>query len=86
MYEGKPQEADAELQFAIYPWQGGASKVMLDIREDGDGLTAHDIQGTEITFRSESIDAVVSDAERFLPSPDEAMIRWIRPIAKLSSR
>jgi len=86
MYAGKPEQADGELQFAIYPWQGGADKVMLDISQDGTELTARDIQGTGITFQSHSIDALVADAERYLPNPNDAMIRWIRPIAKLNSR
>ena len=63
---GRPEQASAELQLAIYPWQGGASNVMLDI-----------------TFHSDSIDAGVADSERYLPNPNETMLRWIRPIAEL---
>jgi hypothetical protein len=84
MYAGRPEGADAELQFAIYPWPSNAGKLILDITADGDGLTTRDIQGTGITFHSDSIDAVVADAERFVPNPTEAMLRWIHPIAGLT--
>jgi hypothetical protein len=85
MYAGKPQAAAAELQFAIYPWPGkNPGKVILDITKDDSGLNAQDIQGTEIKFHSDSLDAVVADAERYLPNTGEAMLRWIRPIVELS--
>jgi hypothetical protein len=85
MYAGKPQAAEAELQFAIYPWQGkNPGKVILDITKDGSRFNARDIQGTDINFQSDSVAAVVSDAERYLPNPGEAMLRWIRPVAELS--
>ena len=82
LYSGKREAAGAELQFAIYPWKGDAGKVILDLSRDGSRLTARDIQGTGITFQSESIDAVPADAERYLPNPYEAMLRWILPIAR----
>lgn len=86
MYEGHKELAAAELQFAIYPWRGDRGKVILDISQDADGLTVRDIQGTGITFHSDSIDAVIADAEKYLPNTGDAMIRWIRPIAGLTRR
>lgn len=85
MYAQSPKP-DAELQFAIYPWEGDPGQAILDLSEDADGFTARDIQGTDITFHSDSIDAVVADAERYLPSAGDAMIRWIRPLAGLTRR
>ncbi|HET7419061.1 MAG TPA: hypothetical protein VFL27_01625 [Candidatus Dormibacteraeota bacterium] len=86
LYSGKPEAASAELQFAIYPWRGDAGKVILDVAEQPDGLKLRDIQGTGIEFQSQSIEAAIADAERYLPGTDGAMVRWIRPVAGLTPR
>ena len=83
LYANKPEAADAELQFAIYPWKDTSGKLILDITRDGTGLAVKDIQGTGISFSSVSIEAVVTDAERYVPNPNDAMLRWIRRIAEL---
>jgi hypothetical protein len=86
LYAGKTEAAKAELQFAIYPWRGDAGSVILDVTEEPAGLKLRDIQGTGIEFQSPSIEAAVADAERYLPSTDGAMLRWIRAVAGLTRR
>jgi hypothetical protein len=83
MYSGKPQAADAELQFAIYPWEGNPGKVILDIATDANGLVARDIQGTEITIQGASLEELVQKGETMVPNPREAMFRWIRRVNEL---
>ena len=83
MYSGESQAANAELQFAIYPWKGSPGKVILDITADANGLVARDIQGTEITIRGASLEELVQKAETMVPNPSEAMFRWIRRVREL---
>jgi hypothetical protein len=83
MYSGKPQAADAELQFAIYPWEGNPGKVILDITATANGLVARDIQGTEITVEGASLEELVQRGETMVPIPKEAMFRWIRRVSEL---
>ena len=44
LYAGKSEAAAAELQFAIYPWEGDSGAVILDITGGAGGFTARDIQ------------------------------------------
>jgi hypothetical protein len=83
MYSGKPQGADAELQFAIYPWEGNPGNVILDITTSTNGLVARDIQGTEIAVEGASLEELVQKGETMLPNPKEAMFRWIRRVSEL---
>ncbi len=83
MYLGKPQAADAELQFAIYPWEGNPGKVILDITIDANSLLARDIQGTDITFQGASLEELVQKGETMVPNPSAAMFRWIRRVRDL---
>jgi hypothetical protein len=83
LYANHSEALKAELQFAIYPWQGKAVDVILDITKDGDELVATDIQGSGITFRATSIDGVVEGGERYLPDTSRAMVRWIRRVSDL---
>jgi hypothetical protein len=83
MYSGESQAANAELQFAIYPWKGNPGKVILDITPDAKGLVARDIQGTEITIQGTSLEELVQKAETMVPNPNDAMFRWIRRVSEL---
>jgi len=83
MYSGRAQASDAELQFAIYPWEGNPGKVILDITTAAAGLVARDIQGTEITIQGKSLDELVQKGETMVPNPREAMFRWIRRVSEL---
>jgi hypothetical protein len=86
LYAGKTEAASAELQFAIYPWRGDAGNVILDVTEEPVGLKLRNIQGTGVEFQSPSIEAAIADVERYLPSTDGAMLRWIRAVAGLTRR
>ena len=83
MYMGKSQAAEAELQFAIYPWEGDPGEYILDISGSAGHLDAKDIQGSGISFGAQSLDALVSDGERYVPDKSKAMFRWIRRVADL---
>lgn len=83
MYSGESQAGSAELQFAIYPWQGNPGKVILDISTDAKGFVARDIQGTEIKIQGASLEELVQKAETMVPNPSEAMLRWIRRVSEL---
>ena len=85
MYSGDPQAASAELQFAIYPWKGNPGKVILDITREAEGFVARDIQGTEITIQGASLEDLVQNAETMVPSPSNAMLRWIRRVSELAT-
>jgi hypothetical protein len=84
LYANKPQAAKAELQFAIYPWPGNPGDVILDITTEAVEWVATDIQGSGITFRSTSPDALVEDGERYLPDTSKAMLRWIRRVSDVT--
>ncbi len=83
LYANHPEALGAELQFAIYPWKGNAGDVILDMTRDGGELVATDIQGSGITFRATSFDAIVEGAERYVPDTSKAMLRWIRRVSDL---
>jgi hypothetical protein len=83
LYKGKAEAADAELQIAIYPWEGKAGGVILDVTGGPNGLDVRDIQGSGIAFHSQSIESLVDDAARYVPNPGDAMLRWIRRVSDL---
>ena len=83
MYAGKSQADEAELQFAIYPWEGDPGEYILDIGGSAGHLNAKDIQGSGVSFEAESLDALVSGGERYVPDKSKAMFRWIRRVADL---
>lgn len=84
LYASHTEALKAELQFAIYPWQGNAGDVILDITRDGAELVATDIQGSGITFRAPSVDGLIEGAERYVPDTSKAMLRWIRRVSDLA--
>jgi hypothetical protein len=83
LYANHREAAKAELQFAIYPWQGDAGGVILDVTKDGGELVATDIQGSGITFRAPSVEGLIEGAERYVPDTSKAMLRWIRRVSDL---
>ena len=84
LYANQPLAAEAELQFAIYPWDGNPGDVILDITRDGRELKASDIQGSGVTFDAPSFDELVASAERYVPDTSKAMFRWIRRVSDLT--
>ena len=84
LYANQVEAAEAELQFAIYPWKGKPGDVILDITKEGGDLKATDIQGSGITFTAPSFDGLVEAAERYVPDTSKAMFRWIRRVSDLA--
>jgi len=85
LYMNKAEAAKAELQFAIYPWQGKPGEVILDITTDAGDLVATDIQGSGISFRASTPEVLVESGERYVPDTSKAMFRWIRRVRDLTS-
>jgi hypothetical protein len=85
LYANKPQAAEAELQFAIYAWEGNPGDTILDITSDAGELVAADIQGSGITFRAATPEALVESGERYVPDTSKAMFRWIRRVRDLKT-
>jgi hypothetical protein len=84
IYADQSQAAQAELQLAIYPWANTTARVILDIDPDSDGFTARDIEGSGVLVRGESLEGLVSEAEKTLPNLQDAMFRWVRPVSALN--
>ena len=84
LYANHIEAAEAELQFAIYPWKGKPGDVILDITKEGGDLKATDIQGSGITFTTPSFDGLVEAAERYVADTSKAMFRWIRRVSDLA--
>ena len=100
LYANQVEAAEAELQFAIYPWKGKPGDVILDLYEvkevftsGGMGLVYRaqhlvldrtDTQGSGITFTAPSFDGLVEAAERYIPDTSKAMFRWIRRVSDLA--
>jgi hypothetical protein len=74
---------DAELQFAIYPWDYGRDAPMYDISGGPGEFRARDIQGSDREIAAESLEGLVV-ALSAEPSGSVAMLRWVRPFAALS--
>lgn len=85
LYADQPQAAQAELQFAIYPWRDTTAKVIMDIDSEPDGFMACDIEGSGVLVRGESLEALVREAEQTLPNPHDGMFRWVRPVSTLQA-
>jgi hypothetical protein len=84
LYANHREAAEAELQFAIYPWEGGGEiDVILDISGSPGKYEAKDIQGTGIAFSAESLEALVVDGQRYVPDAGKAMFRWDRRVSEL---
>jgi hypothetical protein len=80
LYANFPPVENAELNFAIYPWNydGGP---MFEITKRGSELTAHDTMGSNRTLRAASLEGLV---EAIAPDADDnAMLQWIRPVSQL---
>jgi hypothetical protein len=73
---------DAELQFAIYPWDYGKNASIHDISVLPAQFRARDILGSDREISAESLEGLVA-ALATEPSGDKAMLRWIRPFAEM---
>ena len=86
LYAGHPPVEGAELQLAIYPWHYDDGP-MFDIAGQQGAFIARDIQGSDLAVQGTTLEDLITAVER-MPDvpPDNAMFRWIRPIASLPAR
>jgi len=84
LYANHIESVAAELQFAIYPWEGRPGDVILDITKQGGEIKASDIQGSGITFTAPTFEGLIEGAERYVPDTTKAMFRWIRRVGDLA--
>ena len=84
LYSGKAQAATAELQFAIYPWEGGG-KMIMDVQPSADGFTATALDSSGASVSGRDLESLVAQAQQSIPDFRIAMFRWIRPIRELDS-
>jgi hypothetical protein len=68
---------EAELQFAIYPWDYGKTAPMYDITAEAGQYQAHDIAGNSPGIAAPTLEELV-DKMAVQPGGSEAMLRWVR--------
>jgi hypothetical protein len=68
---------EAELQFAIYPWDYGKMAPMYDITAEAGQYQAHDIVGDSPDIAAPTLEELVEQMAA-QPGGSEAMLRWIR--------
>lgn len=68
---------EAELQFAIYPWDYGRMAPMYDITAEADQYSAHDIVGDSPDIAAPTLEELVEQMAA-QPRGSEAMLRWVR--------
>ena len=79
------QAPDAELQFAIFPWDYGKRGAIYDISGGAGRFMARDIQGSDTSdkeIEAASLDGLV-EAVRQQPGGSMSMLRWVRPFGEL---
>jgi hypothetical protein len=83
LYAQHPPVEGAELQLAIYPWDYRRGPI-FDIAGEPGAFSARDIQGSDVEVRGATLEDLATAVEG-LPGmkPNDAMFRWIRPIASL---
>jgi hypothetical protein len=68
---------DAELQFAIYPWDYGKMAPMYDITAEAGQFCAHDIVSSSPDIAAPTLEELV-EKMAVQPGGSEAMLRWKR--------
>jgi hypothetical protein len=68
---------EAELQFAIYPWDYGKMAPMYDITAEAGQYQARDIVGDSPDIAAPTLEELVEQMA-VQPGGSEAMLRWIR--------
>jgi hypothetical protein len=68
---------EAQLQFAIYPWDYGKMAPMYDISAEAGQFQAHDIVGVSPDIAASTLEELVEQVA-VQPGGSEAMLRWIR--------
>jgi hypothetical protein len=73
---------EAELQFAIYPWDYGKMAPMYDITAEVGQYKAHDIVADGPDIAAPTLEELVEQMA-VQPRGNEAMLRWVRRIQDL---
>ena len=68
---------DAELQFAIYPWDYGKMAPIYDIATEDGQYRAHDIVSDSPDITAPTLEELVEQMAG-QPRGGEAMLRWVR--------
>jgi hypothetical protein len=68
---------EAELQFAIYPWDYGEMGPMYDITTEVGQYQAHDIVADSPDIAAPTLEELVEQMA-LQPRGNEAMLRWVR--------
>jgi len=68
---------EAELQFAIYPWDYGEMAPMYDITAEDGQYRAHDIVADSPDIAAPTLEELVEQMA-VQPSGSAAMLRWVR--------
>jgi hypothetical protein len=68
---------EAELQFAIYPWDYGKMAPMYDITAEAGQYRAHDIVAGSPDIAAPTLEELVEQMA-VQPRGSEAMLRWVR--------
>ena len=69
--------SEAQLQFAIYPWDYGTMAAMYDITAEVGQFQAHDIVGNGPDIAARTLEELVEQMAA-QPGGRKAMLRWIR--------
>jgi hypothetical protein len=73
---------EAELQFAIYPWDYGKMAPMYDITAEDGLYHAYDIVADSPDIAAPTLEGLVEQMAA-QPGGSEAMLRWVRPFRDL---
>jgi hypothetical protein len=73
---------DAELQFAIYPWDYGKMAPIYDITAEDGQYRAHDIVSDSPDITAATLEQLVEHMAG-QPRGGEAMLRWVRRLQDL---
>lgn len=73
---------EAEVQFAIYPWDYGEMAPMYDIISEPGQYHAHDIVAGSPDIAAPSLEDLVAQMS-VQPRGSEAMLRWVRRLQDL---
>ena len=68
---------EAELQFAIYPWDYGKMAPMYDITAEAGQYRAHDIVADSPDIAAPTLEELVEQVA-VQPGGTQAMLRWVR--------
>lgn len=83
LYAAGELAPEAELQFAIYPWDYGKNAPIFDVDGSPGSFTASNLfDAAAAEVRGATLEELVAQVGR-QPGGDAAMLRWARPFAGL---